>query len=308
MNIIRHFDSAFRAIKAVNWLYREKIVVKWCDTLHAHTMWRTKKKKKGLQTINEMEVRWIWHHVHETDLYCYVTSTDFVHVLVQNKQSSIDKLVTSNRLPLFANVRRCTQTIVSSRSPPKSINGRCLSAQTRLHLHHSASVCFLLLSFYLSLFFFFFFFLLSHLRDYWNCIPLFNWSYPRVVLPPTGFEIMHHLHTFHGNPELGTRPSKEPCSIERAMELLKAWHESDRPFFTKKDLQDVSNQLNRRYSTRRKSNSKQLVSVKGLSGTKIYYEVITGQVLSGAENEEWEVWVVNDVSPGLFWHVTPANT
>lgn len=73
------------------------------------------------------------------------------------------------------------------------------------------------------------------------------------------------------------------------MELLKAWHESDRPFFTKKDLQDVSNQLNRRYSTRRKSDSKQLVSVKGLSGTKIYYEVITGQVLSGAENEEWEV-------------------
>ncbi|CAI7577757.1 unnamed protein product [Penicillium palitans] len=100
---------------------------------------------------------------------------------------------------------------------------------------------------------------------------------------------MHHLHTFHGNPELGTRPSKEPCSIERAMELLKAWHESDRPFFTKKDLQDVSNQLNRRYSTRRKSDSKQLISVKGLSGTKIYYEVITGQVLSGAENEEWEV-------------------
>lgn len=118
---------------------------------------------------------------------------------------------------------------------------------------------------------------------------------------------MHHLDTFHWDPELVTRSSKEPCSIERAVEFLTAWHEGDKPFFTK-DLQDVSNQLNRRYNTRRKSDSKQLVTVKGLSGSKIYYQVITGQVLLGAENEEWEVYVVNDVSSGLFWHVTPANT
>ncbi|KAJ5942958.1 hypothetical protein N7516_003126 [Penicillium verrucosum] len=100
---------------------------------------------------------------------------------------------------------------------------------------------------------------------------------------------MHHLETFHGDPELVTRSSKEPCSIEKAVEFLKAWHEGEKPFFTKKDLQDVSNQLNRRYYTRRKSDSKQLISVKGLSGSKIYYQVITGQVLLGAENEEWEV-------------------
>ncbi|KAJ5696199.1 hypothetical protein N7536_006611 [Penicillium majusculum] len=31
--------------------------------------------------------------------------------------------------------------------------------------------------------------------------------------------------------------------MEMAMELLKVWHESDKPFFTKKDLQDISNQL-----------------------------------------------------------------
>ncbi|KAJ5400246.1 hypothetical protein N7465_010735 [Penicillium sp. CMV-2018d] len=62
-----------------------------------------------------------------------------------------------------------------------------------------------------------------------------------------------------------------------------------RPLFTKKDLQDVSKQVDRRYNTRRKSDSKQLVSIKGLSGWKIYYEVSTGQLLSGAENKEWEV-------------------
>lgn len=177
-------------------------------------------------------------------LHCYITSTDFVHVLFQNRQSSIDKLVTSNRLPLFANVRSCTQTIVSSHSPPKSIHGRCLSTQTRLHLRHSASVLFILLSFYLL---HFLFFLLSHLRGYRNCIPLFNWSYPRVILPPSGFEIMHHLQSFHGDPKKGTQPSQKQCSMEMAMELLKVWHESDKPFFTKKDLQDISNQLTGRY-------------------------------------------------------------
>ncbi|CAI7589434.1 unnamed protein product [Penicillium discolor] len=67
---------------------------------------------------------------------------------------------------------------------------------------------------------------------------------------------------------MGTRPSQKPCSMESAMELRKAWHESDKLFFTKKDLQDVSNQLNRRYSTRQKSDSKRLVSVKGLSGSR----------------------------------------
>ena len=92
------------------------------------------------------------------------------------------------------------------------------------------------------------------------------------------------------------------------MEFLKAWHEGDKSFFTKKDLQDVSNQLNRRYNTRRKSDSKQSVSVKGLSGSNVYYQVITRQVLLGAENKEWEVYVVNDVSSGLFCHVIPANT
>ncbi|KAJ5187048.1 hypothetical protein N7449_010042 [Penicillium cf. viridicatum] len=57
-----------------------------------------------------------------------------------------------------------------------------------------------------------------------------------MVLPPSGFVVMHHLQTFHGNPELGTRPNKEPCSVERAMELFKAWYENDKGFFTKKDL------------------------------------------------------------------------
>ncbi|KAJ5977616.1 hypothetical protein N7501_000958 [Penicillium viridicatum] len=60
--------------------------------------------------------------------------------------------------------------------------------------------------------------------------------------------------------------SREPWST------LKAWHEVDRL-----------------YNIRRKSDSKQLVSIKGLSGWKIYYGVRTGQLLSGVENEEWEV-------------------
>ncbi|CDM27054.1 unnamed protein product [Penicillium roqueforti FM164] len=103
---------------------------------------------------------------------------------------------------------------------------------------------------------------------------------------------MHHLHTFHGDPELGSRPLKEwPCSPDRAIELLKTLYDSDKPFFTKKNLRAVSNQLNRRYNTRKKnSEQKQLVSVKGLSGSTIYYQVITGRVLIGAgKNEDWEM-------------------
>ncbi|CAI7638186.1 unnamed protein product [Penicillium glandicola] len=103
---------------------------------------------------------------------------------------------------------------------------------------------------------------------------------------------MHHLHIFHGDPELGNGPLKEwPCSLDRAMELLKTWYDSDKPFFTKKDLRDVSNQLNRRYNTRRRSGAQnQMISVKGLSGSKIFYKVTTGQVLTGeVKNEEWVI-------------------
>lgn len=110
---------------------------------------------------------------------------------------------------------------------------------------------------------------------------------------------MHHLHTFHGDPELGTRPLKDrPDSLNKAIEALEKWYDSDKPFFTKKDLESVSNQLNRRYNTRRKKEQKQLISVKGLSGSKIYYEVMTGQVLEeAAKNEDWEMYVVCYWSP-----------
>ncbi|KAJ5508957.1 hypothetical protein N7527_011100 [Penicillium freii] len=47
--------------------------------------------------------------------------------------------------------------------------------------------------------------------------------------------------------------------------------------------------MSRTNNSRRTSDSKQLVSIKGLSGWKTYYEVSTGQLLSEAENEEWEV-------------------
>lgn len=121
----------------------------------------------------------------------------------------------------------------------------------------------------------------SHRTSKWLCVPL-------------GFVAMHHLHTFHGDPELGTRPLKDrPDSLNKAIEALEKWYDSDKPFFTKKDLESVSNQLNRRYNTRRKKEQKQLISVKGLSGSKIYYEVMTGQVLEeAAKNEDWEMYVV----------------
>ncbi|EKV05092.1 Sensitivity To Red Light Reduced-like, SRR1 [Penicillium digitatum] len=103
---------------------------------------------------------------------------------------------------------------------------------------------------------------------------------------------MHHLHCFHEDPEPGTRPLKEwPCTPDKAIELLKEWYDNGKPFFTKKELENVSNQLHRRYNTRRKSNSqKQLISVKGLTGSKISYEVVTGQLHMGAaRNEDWEI-------------------
>ncbi|OQE42082.1 hypothetical protein PENCOP_c004G07779 [Penicillium coprophilum] len=69
------------------------------------------------------------------------------------------------------------------------------------------------------------------------------------------------------------------------------WYDSDKPFFTKKNLETVSNQLNRRYNTRRRNDAqKQLISVRGLSGSKICYKVLSGQVLTGeADNQDWEI-------------------
>ncbi|CAG8104743.1 unnamed protein product [Penicillium nalgiovense] len=101
---------------------------------------------------------------------------------------------------------------------------------------------------------------------------------------------MHPLYSFHGGPELGTRPLKDwPCSLDRAIELLKTWYDDDKPFFTKKDLESVSNQMNR-WCNGMKDRQKEMVSVKGLSGSSIYYEVIAGQVILGArQNEDWEM-------------------
>ncbi|KAJ5365176.1 hypothetical protein N7517_008062 [Penicillium concentricum] len=103
---------------------------------------------------------------------------------------------------------------------------------------------------------------------------------------------MHHLYNFRGYPEPGSQPIEDwPCTVRKATDLLKAWYDSDKPFFTKKDLKSVSNQLNRRYNTRRQNNSqKQLITVKGLSGSNLSYEVLTGQVLTGkGYNQEWEI-------------------
>ncbi|KAJ5498588.1 hypothetical protein N7453_007639 [Penicillium expansum] len=102
---------------------------------------------------------------------------------------------------------------------------------------------------------------------------------------------MYHLQCFHEDPEPGTRPLKEwPCSPDKVMELLTAWYDSDKPFFKKQDLENVSNQLNRRYNTRKNNSKKQLISVKGLTGSKISYEVVTGQNHTGAAmNEDWEI-------------------
>ncbi|KGO73808.1 hypothetical protein PITC_035240 [Penicillium italicum] len=102
---------------------------------------------------------------------------------------------------------------------------------------------------------------------------------------------MHHLQCFHEDPEPGTRPLKEwPCSPDKVKALLTTWYNSGKPFFTKQDLENVSNQLNRRYNTRRSNSQKRLISVKGLTGSMIYYEVVTGQLhTEAASNEDWEI-------------------
>ncbi|OQE02832.1 hypothetical protein PENVUL_c038G00200 [Penicillium vulpinum] len=76
------------------------------------------------------------------------------------------------------------------------------------------------------------------------------------------------------------------------MELLKKWYDdSQKPFFKKKDLEKISNQLNRLYNTqRRNTTQKQLISVRGLSKSTILYEVRTGQVITEEEHkQEWEM-------------------
>jgi hypothetical protein len=110
---------------------------------------------------------------------------------------------------------------------------------------------------------------------------------------------MNNLRTFHRDPLPGTPPLKEwPCTIDKASDLLKTWYDGDKPFFTKKELEKVSTQLNRRYNTRgRNASQKQLISVKGLTGSKLRYEALTGEVLTEEkENEDWEMRV-NDVPP-----------
>ncbi|KAJ5964797.1 uncharacterized protein N7479_004673 [Penicillium vulpinum] len=82
------------------------------------------------------------------------------------------------------------------------------------------------------------------------------------------------------------------CSFDEAMELLKKWYDdSQKPFFKKKDLEKISNQLNRLYNTqRRNTTQKQLISVRGLSKSTILYEVRTGQVITEEEHkQEWEM-------------------
>jgi hypothetical protein len=103
---------------------------------------------------------------------------------------------------------------------------------------------------------------------------------------------MHVLSTFHRTPQLdGSRPFKEwPSSIAIALSRLDQWYKEGKPFFTKKDLQDTSNQLNRRYPTRRMNTQQRLVAVKGLSGSMLFYSDLTGEVLpKQGPNEEWAV-------------------
>jgi len=103
---------------------------------------------------------------------------------------------------------------------------------------------------------------------------------------------MHILSTFHRPPQLDIRPFKEwPSNVAIALARLDEWYKDGRPFFTKKDLEDVSNQLNRRYPTRRTSSTqKRLIAVKGLSGSMLLYSDLTGEIIpQRGSNEEWVV-------------------